>query len=100
MAIHTTYSKARAKLASLWDHVEKHGDIAVLHRRGHRSVALVDAEELESLQETAHLLRSPRNALRLLTALKRSLDGTVEPMTVRELREGLGLETAKGPESS
>jgi antitoxin YefM len=32
-------------------------------------VALVAADELESLLETAHLLRSPRNAQRLLQAL-------------------------------
>jgi antitoxin YefM len=93
MALHVTYSKARAKLASIWDRVEESGEVVFLHRRGHRTVALIDADELESLRETAHLLRSPKNALRLLTALKRSLDETVEPLTVRELRAELGVES-------
>lgn len=91
MAIHMTYSKARARLASLWDRVERGGEIAVLHRRGHQSVALIGAEELSSLTETAHLLRSPKNALRLLTALDRSLRESAQAVTIDELRAELGL---------
>ncbi|SEH09012.1 type II toxin-antitoxin system Phd/YefM family antitoxin [Candidatus Venteria ishoeyi] len=35
-------------------------------------VALIAADELDSLLETAHLLKSPNNAQRLLTALQRA----------------------------
>jgi antitoxin YefM len=45
-----------------------------IDRRGHESVVLVPASEWEGLLETAHLLRSPANARRLLAALNR-LDG-------------------------
>ena len=34
---------------------------------------MLPADELASLMETAHLLRSPRNATRLLSALRRAL---------------------------
>jgi antitoxin YefM len=50
------------------------------------------ASKRSGLAETAHLLRSPRNAERLLTAMERSKAGTVEPQTVEQLRRELGLE--------
>jgi antitoxin YefM len=49
-------------------------------------------EDSSADAETAHLLRSPRNAARLLAALERSKAGTVEPKTVEELRRELGLD--------
>lgn len=67
-----SYSHARDNLAELWDRVEDTREEVVLQRRGHEDLALVPAQELRSLQETAHLLRSPANAVRLLRALARS----------------------------
>jgi antitoxin YefM len=46
-----------------------------VRRKGARDVALMPASELAGLIETAHLLRSPRNARRLLTALRRAEKG-------------------------
>ncbi|MCP9818173.1 hypothetical protein KBZ18_01540 [Synechococcus sp. Cruz-9H2] len=43
-----------------------------MRRRKGGDLALVAADELEGLLETAHLLRSPRNAERLLSALERA----------------------------
>ena len=54
------------------DHAVQDRDIVRVRRRQGGDVALIAAEELESLLETAHLLRSPRNAQRLLQALNRS----------------------------
>ena len=48
-------------------------DVAVISRCGHEDVAMLPADELRSLQETAYLLRSPANAARLLKAIKDSL---------------------------
>ena len=67
-----SYSHARDNLAELWDRVEDTQEEVILQRRGHEDVALVPAAELRSLQETARLLRSPANAVRLLRALARS----------------------------
>ncbi len=70
-----TYSQARQSLKALLDHAVQDRDIVMVRRRQGGDVALIAAEELESLLETAHLLRSPRNAERLLQALSRSQAG-------------------------
>jgi antitoxin YefM len=46
---------------------------------GAEDVALIAADELTSLLETAHLLRPPANAERLLTTLARVQGRTVAP---------------------
>jgi antitoxin YefM len=87
-----TYSHARDHLAEIWDAVEDSQTPIVLQRRGHQDMALIPADELASLRETAHLLRSPRNAVRLLTALARSNGRTTRPVDLAELRRQLGLD--------
>ena len=88
-----SYSEARAKLADLWDQVEDTREEVILQRRGHEDLALLPAHELRGLQETAHLLRSPANALRLLRALERSRRGdeAAEFATTDDLAEAVGL---------
>lgn len=53
---------------------------------------MIAADELESLTETAHLLRSPRNAARLLSALERALKNEGKPASLKRLRKDMGLE--------
>jgi len=91
VAKETTYTNARANLASLCDEVTMNREVVVIHRRGARNVALVSADELESLMETAHLLRSPKNARRLLAALQRARTKKLKPQTVNKLRRDFGL---------
>ena len=91
MAKETTYTNARANLASLCDQVVTTREAVVIHRRGARDVALVSVDELESLVETAHLLRSPKNAKRLLTALQRARGRKLKPQTVEKLRRDFSL---------
>lgn len=90
-AVVTTYTDARARLAALCDHVASSREAVIIKRRGAEDVALVSAEELESLLETAHLLRSPRNAQRLLSALQRAQARKTTPSSVAKLRKSLGL---------
>jgi len=92
MATHTTYSAARADFASLWDQVVADREPIIISRRGSEDVALISAAEPSSLMETAHLLRSPANAERLLTALQRARVRVLEPERVEDLRRELGLE--------
>jgi antitoxin YefM len=87
-----TYTYVRENLARLLEEVEARREVVIINRRGHEDVALVPAEELESLVETAHLLRSPKNAARLLSALRRALARRGKPQTVEQLRAKLGLE--------
>jgi antitoxin YefM len=65
----------------------------VIRRRGAEDVALLSApEELRSLRETAHLLRSPRNAARLLRALSRAQGREGRPHLLAKLLRELKLE--------
>lgn len=91
MAIKTSYSRARQNLASLWDEVENSREPAVIQRRGHDDMALLPADELASLRETAYLLRSPQNAVRLLAALTRARRGRTRATDLAALRRALGL---------
>jgi len=90
--IKTTYSQARQNLATLLNRVTRDREIAIIERRGNEDVALVSADELSGLLETAHLLRSPANAKRLLTALRRSQTKKLRPSTLDALRAELGLD--------
>lgn len=72
MTIETTYSQAREQLKSLMDRAVEDREVILVHRRTGGSVAMIAADELQSLIETAHLFRSPKNAERLLNALFRA----------------------------
>lgn len=91
MSIHTTYTQARANLASLCDRAANDRETVIIKRRGAPDVALIAADELSSLEETVHLFRSPANAKRLLKALERAFAGTESSQTVDELRKEVGL---------
>jgi len=95
MTLHTTYTQARAGFAKLLDKVTRDREVVVIQRRGAEDVALIPASELSSLTETAHLLRSPKNAERLLEALGRALKNEGDPLTMEELRHEVGLESEK-----
>ena len=91
MTIQTSYTQARAQLASLLDEVTDNREVVIIQRRGADDVALIAADELASLLETAHLLRSPANAERLLSALSRARQGGGMPQSIDELRHEVGL---------
>jgi antitoxin YefM len=82
----TTYTHLRENLAGILDEVIDQQEVVIVRRKGARDVALLPASELAGIIETAHLLRSPKNARRLLTALRRSKTGQTQPSDVRELR--------------
>ena len=75
----TTYSKLRENLASVLDQVVDDQETVIVRRKGGRDVALIPASELASLSETAYLLRSPRNAKRLLAAIRWADEGRGKP---------------------
>ncbi|MDD5272146.1 MAG: type II toxin-antitoxin system Phd/YefM family antitoxin [Methylovulum sp.] len=66
-------------------------EVVIIQRRGAADVALIAADELNSLLETAHLLRSPANAERLLAALARAQQQTTQPQAPADLRAEVGL---------
>ena len=56
MPVETTYTSLRERLASVLDQVANDQEVVIVRRRGAKDVALIPAEELASLMETAHLL--------------------------------------------
>lgn len=89
MAIETTYTAARDQLKALMDKVVDDREVVLVRRRQGGDVAMVAAEELEGLLETAHLLRSPRNAARLLKALERAQSDSLPPLCLGDLEAQL-----------
>jgi len=65
-----SYSEAREKLKAMIDKVvADRAPIAITRQRGEGAV-LVSESEWASIEETLYLLRSPRNAERLLDAVR------------------------------
>jgi antitoxin YefM len=91
MPTETTYSHARANFAAICDQAVASTEPVIIHRRGAQDVALIAASELRILQETAHLLRSPRNAERLLSALSRARSRAGSHQSPDSVRRELGL---------
>ena len=91
MPAETTYSHARAHFAALCKEAVSTREPIVIHRRGAEDVVLIAADELRGLMETAHLLRSPKNARRLLKALARARSENPPTETVNALRRELDI---------
>ncbi len=86
-----TYTEARENLATVWDQTVATREPVVISRRGSESVVMMPVDEWEGLVETAHLLRSPANAKRLLAALLRLEAGEGDSLTPTELRARLPI---------
>ena len=84
-------TQARERLASLMDQVTDTREPVLIRRRGRESVALIAADELASWVETAYLLRSPRNARRLLEASEWGPRQDGETIAIEDLKARLGL---------
>jgi antitoxin YefM len=92
MTIETTYSQAREHLKSLMNRAVDDREVIVVRRRTGGDVAMIAADELESLVETAHLLRSSKNAERLLTALNRARTSSLRPTSLSKLDKLVGID--------
>ena len=74
-----TYTEARENLAKTIQRVCRDHDPVIITRKREDSVVMISREDYDSLAETAYLLKSPKNARRLLASLV-------------ELEEGKGQE--------
>ena len=92
MPIQTTYTNARSQFAKLWNEVIDNQEVVIIKRRGTEDVALIFADELSSLLETSHLLRSPKNVKRLLQALERARSREGKSSSLESLRKEVGIE--------
>ena len=87
-----TYRQARQSLKALMDCAVNDREVVMVRRRHGGDVALVAADELAGLLETAHLLRSPLNAARLLAALNRAQTAPLPPTDLDDLEAILNAE--------
>ncbi len=95
MTIEFSYSSAREHFATLLDRVTRDREVVIIQRRGGEDVAMIAADELASLTETAYLLRSPENAERILSALARALKNEGKPQSIEDLRRKVGMDDKK-----
>jgi antitoxin YefM len=73
------YTQVRNNLAKTMDTVcDDHVPI-IITRKSHRSVVIIAFDDYKSLEETAYLLRSPKNAQRII-------------QSIAELESGCGIE--------
>ena len=92
MTVETTYSQAREQFKTLLNRAVDDREVIMVRRRSGGAVAMIAADELEGLMETAHLLRSSKNAERLLAALHRARTSKLKPTALSKLRKDVGLE--------
>jgi antitoxin YefM len=64
-----TYTTARANLADTMNRVCEDHEAIIITRNGQQSVVMLSLEDFKALEETAYLLRAPKNARRLLDAI-------------------------------
>jgi antitoxin YefM len=72
-----SYTHARQNLAKLMDQTQANHEPIVINRQQKGSVVMMSLEDYNGLMETLHLLRSPRNAERLLRSIRQAERGEV-----------------------
>jgi antitoxin YefM len=92
MSVETTYSHLREHLASILDRVVDDREVVIVKRKkGGKDVALIAADELAGLLETAHLLQSPKNARRIRESLQELDKIRIKPEPVEKLKREMRL---------
>lgn len=64
-----TYTHARSHLAETMENVCDNHAPVIITRQHQRSVVMMSLQDYQALEETAYLLRSPKNARRLLESI-------------------------------
>jgi antitoxin YefM len=64
-----SYTAARQNLAKTMDRVCSNHEPIIITRNNEQSVVMIFLEDFNALEETAYLLRSPKNAKRLLESI-------------------------------
>ncbi|RMH87927.1 type II toxin-antitoxin system prevent-host-death family antitoxin [Lysobacter pythonis] len=79
-----TYTAARASLADTMDRVVNDHEPVIITRSREQSVVMMSLDDYKAMEETAYLLRSPKNAQRLLRSIAQLESGNGQ---ARELAE-------------
>lgn len=91
----TSPTEARKDFFKLLETIVESRQVYIVNRRDGENVALIAESDLTSLVETVYLLRSPKNASRLMEAIEESKTGKIKPQSIEELMQELGIEQEK-----
>jgi antitoxin YefM len=70
-----TYTAARQNLAKTMETVCRDHSPVIVTRKSSESVVIMSLEDFEALEETAYLLRSPKNTRRLIESIAQLENG-------------------------
>jgi len=70
-----SYTSARSNLAKTMERICDDHEAVVITRKNERSVVMLSLEDYEALEETAYLLRSPKNMKRLIESISELENG-------------------------
>lgn len=73
-----TYTKSRQNLKSVISEATVDHEVIRIKNRNGQTVIMLDESDYNSLLETAYLLRSPKNAKRLLEAKARTKEDAID----------------------
>lgn len=90
--ITTTYAEISENLTEYLDQMGNDRQSLLIKRQGYKDVVLMPANEYTGLLETIHLLRSPKNAERLLASLASSHAGLGTPQSIESFSEMIGFD--------
>ena len=79
-----SYTAARANLAKTMERICDDHEPVVITRKNERSIVMLSLEDFEALEETAYLLRSPKNMKRLIESISQLENGGGSPRTLHE----------------
>jgi antitoxin YefM len=65
-----TYSETRNNLKTVMDSICDEGRTVIVTRKDKRNIVMMSLEDYNAIQETLHLLSSPRNAERLMKSIR------------------------------
>jgi len=88
-------TEARSNFFNLLNTIVENNQVYIVNRRNGENVALIPESDLVSLVETVYLLRNSANANRLFDAIEESESGKIQPQSISELQQELGIEQEK-----
>ncbi|MBW4671819.1 MAG: type II toxin-antitoxin system Phd/YefM family antitoxin [Cyanomargarita calcarea GSE-NOS-MK-12-04C] len=92
MSVKISSEEVGENFGNICNQVIENNEVIKISLADGKNVVLMSEAELESLLETLYLLRFPANSTRLFTALQRAKTKKIEPQSVSELYERLGLD--------
>ncbi|MDX2507008.1 MAG: type II toxin-antitoxin system prevent-host-death family antitoxin [Gammaproteobacteria bacterium] len=70
-----SYTAVRSNLAKTMDSICDDHEPVIVTRKKERSIVMLSLEDYEALEETAYLLRSPKNMKRLIDSIAQLENG-------------------------